>query len=116
MNKLFIYIAGPYTYPDPCVNTNHAIHAGQAIMDAGHVPFVPHLNHLWHTVIPNPYETWMAYDHDWISKCDMMLRIPGKSLGADRDVQRANELGIPVHICTADDFLKMIQEQTDAED
>lgn len=94
--KKRIYIAGPYTKPDPCVNTYNAIKMGNQLWALGFVPFVPHLTHFWHTITPHPYEDWINYDLEWIPLCNAILRLPGESSGADREVKRANELGIPV--------------------
>lgn len=35
--------------------------------------------------------------HRLIARCDALLRIPGESRGADLDVARAQELGLPVY-------------------
>jgi len=91
-----VYVAGPYTKPDPAVNVRNAILVGARLLDAGHVPFIPHLAHFWHLVSPRPYEDWMQLDMAWIEVCEAMFRIPGESAGADREVARAKELGIPV--------------------
>ena len=91
-----VYVAGPYTGADPAVNVRAAILVGARLLDAGHVPFIPHLTHFWHLVSPRPYEDWMQLDMAWIEVCEAMFRIPGESAGADREVARAKELGIPV--------------------
>lgn len=91
-----VYVAGPYTKPDPCVNTHNAIRAAEELWDAGFVPFVPHLTHLWHTVSPRPYEDWLAYDLHWLQGCDALLRLPGESSGADKEVAYARTRGIRV--------------------
>ena len=93
-----VYIAGPYSKPDPCVNTRAAILAGERAWAAGFVPFVPHLTHLWHTVSPRPYEDWLAYDLHWLRCCDAVWRLPGESGGADEEVAEAARLGIPVFL------------------
>lgn len=94
--KLKVYVAGPYTRPDPCANTHRAIHVGQKLWDLGYCPFVPHLTHFWHTMIPNPYETWLAMDLEWLEKCDVMLRLDGESSGADKEEAYAKVRKIPV--------------------
>ena len=62
--KLRVYIAGPFSKPDLCVNTKTAIEAADKLLSLGMVPFVPHLNLLWHTVSPKPYETWLDLDRE----------------------------------------------------
>ncbi|GAG05287.1 unnamed protein product, partial [marine sediment metagenome] len=34
----------------------------------------------------------------WLEVCDCVLRLPGESAGADLEVERAKELGIPVYL------------------
>ncbi len=94
--RLFVYIAGPYTGGDQVLNVRAAIAAGQAVLDAGHIPFVPHLYHLWHTIYPGGYEQWMTLDFAWLAKCDIIIRLPGESSGADREVEAAREQGLDV--------------------
>lgn len=92
-----VYVAGPYT-ADPAACTAAAIEAGNAVLDAGHAPFVPHLAHYWETLHgPRHYEDWMRIDLAWLTAADAVLRLPGESSGADRETQLAEALGIPVH-------------------
>lgn len=91
-----IYVAGPYT-SDPETCTATAIAAGAALLDAGHAPFVPHLAHYWETLHgARPYEDWMRIDLAWLEAADALLRLPGASSGADREVALAESRGIPV--------------------
>ena len=83
-----VYVAGPYTKGDVAVNVREAILAGGRIYDAGMVPFVPHLTHFWHTVAPRPYEDWLRLDMEWLRVCDALLRLPGDSSGADKELLR----------------------------
>jgi hypothetical protein len=91
-----IYVAGPYTKGDVCVNVRTAVLAGLEIVKAGHAPFVPHLSHFMHYLEPQGYEVWMEQDFEWIRVCHALLRLPGESSGADREVSLATDLGIPV--------------------
>lgn len=93
-----VYIAGPYTQGDPVKNTRKALGVADYLQSLGFVPFVPHLSHFWHFLTPKPYETWMEWDLAWLAKCDALVRLPGLSPGADREVDRARELGIPVFL------------------
>lgn len=94
--KIRVYVAGPYTKPDPCANTHAAIQVGSELLDLGYAPFLPHLSHLWHTVKPRPYQDWLALDFEWLPACDVVFRMPGDSSGADQEVALAKKLGIPV--------------------
>lgn len=91
-----VYVAGPYTRPDPCENTRRAIDVGNALWDRGYAPFIPHLSHFWHTVTPRPYSMWTEYDLQFLPVCDALLRMPGESPGSDGEVEMAKRLGIPV--------------------
>lgn len=84
-----IYIAGPYSKPDPVENTHRAIKAGDAVWAAGGCPVIPHLSMLWHAVSPAPYGTWLERDLGLLHRCDGLLRLPGESAGADGEVEFA---------------------------
>jgi len=85
-----IYVAGPYTHPDPIINTRKAIEAGEALWQAGCVPFIPHaMTILWHGFFPKDHQGWLDYDFHWVDACDGLLRLPGASAGADMEVARA---------------------------
>ena len=92
-----IYVAGPYSAGDPTLNTREAIKVADQLAAAGGFPFVPHLSHLWHLVSPHDYEFWIAQDMEWLEACDAVYRIPGASRGADKEVARAEELGMSVY-------------------
>lgn len=92
-----IYIASPYTNPDPCANTHKAIMVANKLLDIGYIPFVPHLSHFWHTITPRQYEDWTKIDNEFLKCCDCVLRLEGESKGADKEVELAKQLGIPVY-------------------
>ena len=94
--KTRIYVAGPYTTGDVAMNVRKALDIVNYIADRGLVPFWPHHSHFWHLIHPHPYEFWMELDFAWLPLCHAMVRIGGESSGADREVQYAYELGIPV--------------------
>jgi len=99
-----VYISAPYTNGDIEANVNAAIEAGNRITGAGHQVFIPHLTHFWHLRYPHEYEFWMEHDLFWLEKCTDLVRLPGESQGADREVKRARESGIVVH-SSVDGFL-----------
>ena len=97
-----VYIAGPYSAPTPeeiQANVDRAIDAGNRLMDAGIRVRVPHLSHYQHARQPRDYEAWMALDFAELADCEALLRIPGPSSGADREVAEAERLGLPVFAC-----------------
>lgn len=91
-----IYVSGPYTKGDPCENTHRAIAAGNRLLDAGLIPFVPHLSHFWHTMTPRAYDDWMRIDLAFLPACDVLLRLPGESSGATTEEKEAKRIGMPV--------------------
>lgn len=93
---MLIYIAGPYTNGDKLDNVARALEAADLVVTLGHVPLVPHLAHFWDMISPKDYETWLAIDLAYLAKCDALIRLPGQSPGADREVKFATEHGIHV--------------------
>jgi hypothetical protein len=92
---IHVYVAGPYT-GDEEANVARAIAAGDILLRAGIAPYVPHLSHFWHQLHPHGYEVWMDLDFSWVQRCDALLRLPGESKGADREVSIAHEHYKPV--------------------
>jgi hypothetical protein len=94
-----VFIAAPYSKPDPVVNTRIAIKAGMAIYEHEHaLPLIPHLSMLAHLVEPRPVDWWYEFDLLLLARCDALWRLPGESTGADREVREARLLGLPVFL------------------
>jgi len=92
-----LYVAGPYTRPDPVENTHRAIKVGSAIYEHTEwVPFVPHLTLLWHAVDPHPLEFWYELDLHHMEVCAAVVRMPGASTGADAEIEHAKTIGLPI--------------------
>ena len=90
-DRPLVYLAGPYTHPDPVHNVHSVVGIAGAICDEGSVtPVVPHLTALWHFIDPRPIEFWYEYDLALLARCDALLRLPGKSTGADKEVTYAS--------------------------
>lgn len=96
LHPLRVYVAGPMSQGDLMLHVREAALAGKAILDAGGIPFLPQVCAFWHMVTPADYETWLAYDMEWLRACDVLLRLPGESEGADREVAQAKRWGIRV--------------------
>jgi len=93
-----IYIAGPYTKGDLMTNIRRAIQVGENLANIGHIPFIPHLTAFWHMVTPHDdVDFWYAYDNEWLRVCDAVFRFSGESVGADKEVELARELGLPIY-------------------
>jgi hypothetical protein len=91
-----VYLAGPYTHPDPVANTRRMIKIADALLRLPVTPLVPHLSLLWHLVRPRSYQFWLEYDLQLVARADAVLRVPGRSEGADAEVTHARQLHIPV--------------------
>ena len=94
-----VYIAGPLTSSgNRLKNIDNALAAANAVLSLGFLPFVPHLNWLWERRLPpRPGFDWVEeWDLCWLKQCDALVRLPGYSKGAAREVEFAQEHGIPV--------------------
>lgn len=91
-----IYIAGPYSQGDTGKNVHEAFAAANRLADLGFAPYVPHSTHFWHLMFPRPYEFWLELDNEFLPTCDAILRLPGLSNGADKEVALAQRLQMPV--------------------
>ena len=96
MKPIKVYISGPITLGDQAINIRNAIDAGDAVLSAGHMPYVPHLNHFWHMIYPHHEDQWMALDRAWLIACEALIRLPGASVGSDTEVRWATALAMPV--------------------
>ena len=95
-DRPLIYVAGPYTHPEPVENTHRVIKVADELIELGYSVFVPHLTLLWHIVSPKPADFWYAYDFSILARCDILYRLRGYSKGADAEVAMAEGMGIPV--------------------
>lgn len=91
-----VYIACPYTHGDRQQNVYNCIAVADSLAEAGYAPFAPLLFHYWDEQWPHEYEFWIKQSMEWLEQCHAVLRLAGKSPGADQEVERAKELGIPV--------------------
>ena len=97
-----VYVAGPYTKGDVALNVKEAVRASDELLKLGYAPYCPHLTHFWHMLFEHDYQTWLDLDNEWVTCCDALLRIPGDSSGADKEVALAESLGLPVFFSIKD--------------
>src|SRR4029079_19484229 len=98
-----LYLDGPYSHPDPERRERHvlqAFRAGRELLRQGHAPFIPHLAHAFapwciEQGCPLGYEEYLAWDAAFLAQCEGVLLL-GSSPGADREVELAVRLEIPV--------------------
>jgi nucleoside 2-deoxyribosyltransferase len=100
-----IYLASPYSDPDPAVREERfraACWATAALIRAGHVVFSPIVqNHmLVEHGLPVDWEFWQQQDREYVARCDevVVLTIDGweRSKGVQAETRIARKLGKPV--------------------
>lgn len=107
MSKPWVYIASPYTAGDQAQNVRFQLKVWNLLVDNGRVtPIAPLWSHFQHLHQPRPYDSWVAYDNEIISRCDACLRLAAfdasngyhqhESRGADAEVALFKSLGRPV--------------------
>jgi hypothetical protein len=97
MSRKLLYVAGPYTRPDPVANTHAVCRVAMEIYERTEwCPVVPHLSLLWHAVTPRGERHWLDYDLHLMRRCDAVVRLPGESPGADAEIVEAVRLGMRI--------------------
>jgi nucleoside 2-deoxyribosyltransferase len=98
-----IYIASPYSNGDKEENVNLQMDIAEELMQRGFAPYTPLLTHFQHLRHPREEHDWYKLDNEFLSLCDILIRIKpiknGKeitSVGADKEEMLARELKIPV--------------------
>jgi hypothetical protein len=92
---LLVYIASPYT-GNELSNTEFQINVAEILRESGFLPYWPLCSHYWEQVFSHDWKYWMDMDYEWIERCDVLLRLGGNSVGADKEVIHAKNFGIPV--------------------
>lgn len=102
------YISGPISNGDKCTpeevvdNVELAMDAAMLLMRAGLSPICPQLSHFWNIHMINKGQEFLSDDFllldlSILTHCDILLRLPGDSRGADVEVEYAvATLEIPV--------------------
>jgi hypothetical protein len=97
LDRPLVYVAGPYTIPDPIENVHRSVHAAAALIDSNLVtPLVPHLTMLWNLIAPRPVEFWYAYDLSLLARCDAIFVLSGESRGVELELEFARGAGLPI--------------------
>lgn len=98
-NRPRVYIAGPLSHPD-CTGYISHVHTFIAVAvrlrRAGFAPYNPSLDLLEGIAAGDlGYDDYFDTNIVWLDAADVLYLI-GRSPGADREVERAHALGIPV--------------------
>jgi len=98
-----LYIAGPYSDPDPIHGVERNVSRASAIAleawRAGWAAICPHKNtYPFHHCPDIPESTWLAGDIAMLKRCDAILMIPGwsNSKGAKNEAREAQKAGLKV--------------------
>jgi hypothetical protein len=65
-------------------------------------------------MFPRPYEFWLHLDNQFLPCCHALLRLEGASSGADKEVQLAASIAIPV-FHTIDDVVSYFSDGATSE-
>src|ERR1043166_1646391 len=113
MIETYVYIAGPYmglathdhhSYFIIDAHIREAQEAALFLAGLGFGLFCPHTHSAHNEVIAPevPASYWYEIDMHFLEACTCVLRLPGASKGADAEVLRATELGMPVYYNVVD--------------
>lgn len=114
-NRMRVYIAGPMTNGTGNAYNMKKIHAAVHVylklIRYGYVPHCPHLTVFADFLAPGhiAYDEWLELDMCYIDDCDVVLRLMGDSVGADRECAYAKSIGKPVVHCL-DKLLQISKE------
>ena len=100
-----IYLASPYSHPDPAIRHERfraACRAAAGLMRSGRTVFSPivHCHPLVEFGLPSDWAFWQRCDLEHLKRCDevIVLTLEGweASVGVQAEIQIATELGRPV--------------------
>jgi hypothetical protein len=115
MNKPFIYLAVPYSHPDPAIRElrfKQVNYVAGKMMVAGDLVLSPisHSHPIAMAVeLPVDWKYWQKMCEAWVSVCYklVVLRLAGytTSTGVTAEIKLAKELNIPIEYVEYRDFL-----------
>ena len=105
-----VFISGPYSSGDVVQNVKLAMDTASFLIDIGVAPFCHHLSYFIQVSRPQPYEKWMSIGLEFLDCCDVLLRLPGASSGADREVEYAMTNLIPV-VHSIEELKQLLREE-----
>jgi hypothetical protein len=104
-----VYVSGPFSNGSTAsasqrrANVQRAESVGRALANAGFNPHVPHAATVHLEDSTMTYEDFLGLDLSIIAAwAEAVYRMPGESVGADREVAFAKQLGLPVFDNLAD--------------
>ena len=118
--RLRVYVAGPISKGDVLRNIHRGIEWGARLFKDGLAPYIPHLDGYMTFAAANEaagseWKALLEWDLEWVAQSEAIFRLAGESKGADRQVELALELGIPVFfertgsLDVSDDYASLIR-------
>jgi len=96
MRKAYVYVSGPIS-SDPFGNMVRGMETWNKFWGTGLIlPFIPQLSVIQNLHHWRPHDEWLEYDLGILPRFDALFRLPGESVGADKEVAFCMERGIPV--------------------
>ena len=100
--RKLIYIASPYWDEDEKKRESNVLRqreAALALIETGFLAYWPLSSHYLASIpwCTRTEEDWLKISCNYIPLCDGLLRLTGKSNGADREVKLAHQLGLPIY-------------------
>jgi hypothetical protein len=111
-----IYLASPYSHPDPAVREQRfreACRAAAMLLRAGHAVFSPIANThpLVEYGLPTDWSFWEWHDREHLARCDgvVVLLLDGweESVGVRQEIRIARTMGKPVQYLAAPDVIAL---------
>lgn len=97
------YLSGPITKGNRSWNFYQAAEFQRRLMLAGLAVWNPMLSMLHPDGWSIPHHTWLESDLAWVAVANVVLRLPGESVGADAECAFARDHGIPVLLVDVED-------------
>ena len=109
----YVYVGGPYSGRDAHGNQGYMIieqnilnarAAMKQLIEHGYGVFCPH-THSAHFEVITPHvdiDYWYELDIHFLYACQAFLRLPGKSSGADNEIEECLKVQIPVFYSVKD--------------
>lgn len=99
------YISGPISRGDIEENVQRALMVAEFWHRQGFPVIVPHFYYYWEKQYPKPYKDWIHMSGSMLDRLrsgDELIRLPGLSPGADREIEHINIWldGVDVRIMT----------------
>lgn len=91
--RIKVFISSPYRKGGVEKNVQEHLNTFDTLLNYGFAPFAPLL---FHFAKPRRNEDWLDLTREYVTACDVLIRLPGESEGADAEVEYAKSLGIPV--------------------